>query len=208
MTKLDLRQISAGIALAGLTQAELATLAGLEAASLSRILKGEVQPRPETLDRIQIALESKQVEFGPRSSVALKDDYFRRLQGPDVFVRLLDEILRVMIGRTDDVLFFMVDPSVSTPAVKNALERLYDAGITCRYICSENNNVFDAPIEFYRAMPEKYFTNEVQVVYGDYVAINSLTPQHNVIILNSPSAAAAERGKFDFIWNNCKQPLG
>lgn len=205
--KPNTRQIAAGAALAGMTQDELAAVVGLEAAALELIMNGDVEPRPETLDRIQIALEARQVEFGPRSGVALKDEYFRRIIGKDVYIKLLDEILRTMIGRTDDVLFFMVDPAVSPPNVVDAELRLLDAGIKCRFICSEDNKVFYAPKESYRLIPRDYYTNEIQIVYGDFLAILSILPHSDsVLILNSPSVAAAERGKFDFIWNNCKKP--
>lgn len=203
--KIDIKQISAGMALAGMTHNELATASGIDAESLARILKGEVSARPESMDRIQIALEARQVEFGPRSGVALKDNYMRRLEGPgfDAYFKLYDEILRTMLGRSDDVLFFLVDPSVSGPALRDAKLRLYDAGIRCRHICPEGTQIFDAPKEDYRAMPRKYFANQPQVVYSHYVATTSMDPEFSVLIFNSHSISQAERSKFNFIWDHC-----
>ncbi len=200
--KIDLKQIAAGTALAGMTQAELAGAAGLDPASLSRILSGDVQPRPETMDRLKYVLEGRQVEFGSKSGVSLKDDYFERWEGQGVIVKMLDHILRVMIGTPGEVLFSMVDPALSPPDVRDANLRLHDAGIVCRYLCSEDNKVFDGPKEAYRAVPRKYFTNDVQIVYSDYVALNS-SPDR-VFIFNSQATAESERGKFNFIWDHCE----
>lgn len=204
--KLDLRQISAGIALAGMTQAELAAAAGLEAASLSRILKGEVTPRPESLDRIKIALEARQIEFGPRSSVALRDDYVRRIEGEDRYIKLHKEILRFMLGTQEEVLFFMIDPGISPPEIVEAFGWLHDAGVKCRYLCRENPTRLDGPPEQYRVVPDKYFVNQVQVIYGHHVAQNSKTPLDNILIINSPSLAAVETAKFNYMWDHSEPP--
>jgi hypothetical protein len=202
---IDLRQISAGMALVSMTPTELAGASGLDTESFMRILNSEVSPRPETLDRIRIALEARQVEFGPRSGVALKDNYMRRLTGVgfEAYFKLYDEILRTMLGRSDDVLFFLVNPQVSGPELKEAKARLYDAGIRCRHICPEGTTVFDAPREDYRAMPRKYFANQPQVVYSHYVATTNADDDFNVLIFNSHSISQAERSKFDFIWDHC-----
>ena len=201
--KLDVKQIAAGTALAGMTQAELASAAGLDPASLSRILSGDAQPRPETLERIKFVLEARHVEFGPRSGVSLKDDYVIRIEGVDGYLKLYDMILRTMIGRDEDVLFFMVDPSVSAQPVKDAKTKLYDAGIRCRHLCPTKVKIFDAPVADYKIVPDPYFINTPQVIFDRFVATTAENPLENVIVLNSQQIASAERAKFNFIWDHC-----
>lgn len=55
MIRLSARQISAAMALAGMTQDELASLAGIARPSLNRILNEEVVAKDDTLSKIRHA---------------------------------------------------------------------------------------------------------------------------------------------------------
>ncbi|PRD58775.1 helix-turn-helix domain-containing protein [Phyllobacterium myrsinacearum] len=56
-------QIRGARAMLGLTQAELATLAGLSTTGLNNIERGLADPKASTLRAIQAALEAKSVVF-------------------------------------------------------------------------------------------------------------------------------------------------
>jgi transcriptional regulator with XRE-family HTH domain len=57
------KQIKAARALLGLTQAELAAVANVSLGTLNNIERGVVDPRPASLQTIQLALEDAGIEF-------------------------------------------------------------------------------------------------------------------------------------------------
>ena len=203
--KPDLKQIAAGLVLAEISTEALARDVGMEFEQLRRVMNNEIEPSPELLGRLQLALESRQVEFGPRSGVSLKDEYIRRLTGIDSFLRLLDEILRTTMGTNDEVLFFMVEHSMWLPAEKNAEQRLWDVGVKCRYICPEKATGMNGPKNAYRVLPRLYDKHQVQVIYGKYVAtVSEDYLDKGILILNNEPWAMAERSKFNFMWEQAR----
>ena len=191
------------MALVGMGTTELAADTGIDSDTLDKILTGLARPSPETMDRIRIALEAQKIEFGERSGVCLKDEYFRRLTGEDSYLNLLNEVLRTMLGRTDDVLFFMVEHSMWDSEELGAEQRLWDAGIKCRYISPDASRTYRGPAGNFHYVPRIYPTTQLQVIYSEYVAIVGANYEsEGIIILNSESAANAERSKFDFIWQH------
>jgi DNA-binding XRE family transcriptional regulator len=66
-------QIKAARALAEMTQAELAQVAGLSATALGAIESGASDPKVSTMARVIAALEAKGVVFGADGSVRLRE---------------------------------------------------------------------------------------------------------------------------------------
>ena len=70
--RLGARQLSAAMALAGMTQDELATAAGIARPTLNKILGDGVVAQDRTLTKIRQTLESRNIEFTSNQGVRLK----------------------------------------------------------------------------------------------------------------------------------------
>jgi len=99
--RLSARQISAAMALAGMTQDELATLAGIARPSLNRILNEEVVAKEDTLSKIRHALESRSVEFIGNVGVQWAQHQMRTLAGVDGLKTFFDDV-RSVAKNTDE----------------------------------------------------------------------------------------------------------
>jgi predicted transcriptional regulator len=58
--------------MAGLSQSQLATAAGMSKTGLANIENGQVDPRVSTMDSIQKALEAAGAQFLPEGAVRLR----------------------------------------------------------------------------------------------------------------------------------------
>jgi len=204
---LDPRQIRAALELIDWNTAELAEAADLNADTVRRICRGTInRPHEGTEQKIREVFERRGVKFLPDCGVQLDDGLVRVVQGEDSYLRLLDEVYHTMRGHSGDVLFFFVDDALSPPEVIGANHRLREAGIRCRYLCSENPGRLDFPAGDYRAVPERFFHNAVQVVFANCVAQHFGGESTKVLILRHDAHAESQRRLFEMIWLNGKVP--
>jgi hypothetical protein len=134
------------------------------------------------------------------------DDTIRTFEGPDAYLRLLDEVYQTLHRQTGaEVLSICTDDAVSPPEVTQAIQRWHDAGIKCRFLTHEKATRFDFALREYRLIPERYYTNSVMVVFADKVA--TLSEDNNaVIVVRDQSQANMLRGLFEMIWQQCPSP--
>jgi len=200
------RQIRAARALVGLDAAELASRAGISRETITNIENDLVQPREGTLERIFRVFSAAGVEFVGDRGVALVNDNYRLIEGPDCYLRLLDEVYHALRGKPDaEVLSICTDDSVSPPEVTQAIQRWHDAGIKCRFLSHDRARRFDFSVREYRLIPSRYFTNSVMVVFGDKVAtlrgVNGA-----VLLVTDRDQADMLRGLFEMIWAQAPLP--
>src|ERR1700735_1616843 len=88
------QQISAAMALAKLTQEELATLAGIGRPTLNKILNDEAVPKDETMRRLRSALEEKGIEFIGNIGVQWAQHQVRSLSGVDGLKIFFEDVRR------------------------------------------------------------------------------------------------------------------
>jgi len=204
---LDPRQLRAALELVDWTTAALAEAAELSPDTVRRICRGTIaHPHEGTEQRIREVLERRGVKFLPDCGVQLDDGLVRVLQGEDSYLRLLDEVYHAMRGHGGDVLFFFVDDALSSPEVVAANRRLREAGISCRYLCSEQPARLDFPAEDYRTVPARFFYNAVQLVFANSVAQHFGGESTKVLILRHQAHAESQRRLFEMIWLNGKVP--
>jgi transcriptional regulator with XRE-family HTH domain len=199
-------QIRAARVLLNIDAADLAAETGLSRATISNIETGVVQPREDSMIRIRAALEARGIEFIGDRGVARVHENYRLIEGPDCYLRLLDEIYHALRGQAGaEVLFICVDDSVSSPEVRDANERIRKAGIRCRYLSSDQARRFDFPRDAYRLIPSRLFKNSVMVVFGDRVAtlrgVNGA-----VLVIADRDQAEMLRGLFEVIWAAAHPP--
>ncbi|MGE3284176.1 MAG: hypothetical protein AB7O13_24795 [Alphaproteobacteria bacterium] len=146
------------------------------------------------------------MKFLPDCGVQLDDGLVRVLQGENSYLRLVDEVYHTMRGRDDDILFFFVDDTLSSPEVVSANNRIREAGIKCRYLCSESPARLDFPPKDYRTVPARFFYNAVQVVFSNCVAQHFGGESTKVLILRHDAHAESQRRLFEMIWLSGKVP--
>jgi transcriptional regulator with XRE-family HTH domain len=193
-------QIRAARVMLGLDIADLAAVTGLSVNTLSNIENGSVQPRAASMDRIIGALKERGIEFIGERGVALASENYSLLEGPDCYIRLLDQVYHALRGKPGaEVLSICTDDSLSPPEVTQAIQRWHDAGIQCRFLSHERAKRFDFPLREYRLVPAKFFTNSVMVVFGDKVAtLRGLNDA--VLVITDQDQADMLRGLFELIW--------
>jgi transcriptional regulator with XRE-family HTH domain len=200
------KQLAAARHLAGLTVDQLAERAEVSRNTIMNFEKGAHQPRGGNLANIARALAAAGVEF-IEGGVRWTGDTVRVFEGPDAYLRLLDEVYQTLHREAGaEVLFICVDDAVSTPEIVTANTRIRDAGIKCRYLTRENATRFDFPLREYRLIPERHYTNSVMVVYADKVATLSDDNQGTVIVVRDSYQANMLRGLFEMIWQQCPSP--
>lgn len=158
------------------------------------------------MERIVRALTGRGIEFVGDRGVALVNDNYRLLEGPDCYLRLLDEIYHALRGKAGaEVLSICTDDSVSPPEVTQAIQRWHDAGIKCRFLSHDKARRFDFQLREYRLIPSRYFTNSVMVVFADKVAtlrgVNSA-----VLVITDKDQADMLRGLFEIVWAQAEPP--
>src|SRR5512138_763394 len=89
------QQISATMALAKLTQDELASLAGIARPTLNKILNDEAVAKEDTMRRIRMALEQNGVEFIGNIGVQWAQHQVRTLAGVDGLKTFFEDVRRV-----------------------------------------------------------------------------------------------------------------
>jgi transcriptional regulator with XRE-family HTH domain len=199
------KQIAAARQLAGFTLDVLAERSGVSRSTIVKIENGDVQPREGTLADLTKAFASVGVEF-VEGGVRWTGDTIRTFEGPDAYLRLLDEIYQTLHHQAGaEVLSICTDDAVSPPEVVQAIQRWHDAGIKTRFLTHENATRFDFPLRDYRLIPERYYTNGVMVVFNDKVA--TLSDQNDsVIIVRDIHQANMLRGLFEMIWKQSPSP--
>ena len=111
------KQIAAARQLAELTLDELAERSGVSRSTLVKIESGAVQPREGTLADIVKAFAAAGVEF-IEGGVRWIGDTIRTFEGPDAYLRLLDEVYQTLHRQAGaEVLFICIDDEVSTPEI-------------------------------------------------------------------------------------------
>lgn len=200
------KQLAAARHLAGLTVDQLAERAEVSRNTIMNFEKGAHQPRGGNLANIVRALAAAGVEF-IEGGVRWTGDTVRVFEGPDAYLRLLDEVYQTLHRQPgSEVLSICTDDAVSTPEVTQAIQRWHDAGIKVRFLTHEDATQFDFPIREYRLIPQRYYTNSVMVVYADKVATLSDDNQGTVIVVRDAYQANMLRGLFEMIWERCPSP--
>ncbi|GAA3643676.1 helix-turn-helix domain-containing protein [Flavivirga jejuensis] len=200
-------QIKAARAMCGWSRSDLSEHSGIHDATIKAIENGEVDnPRSNTLDPIIEAFGRKGVEFID-GGVREKKDKIRILEGKDKYLRLMDEIYRVLKDSSNkEVLVSHADQRRSTEPVIEAQKRMMKAGIRIKFTVCEGDKYLLYPLENYRYIPKKDFLNSAIIVYGDYVSISVGENTTKITIIHDETIAEVFRRQFKTLWNIYKEP--
>lgn len=181
---------------------DLAKKTGLNRDTIHNIEKGRVLARQASAEKIKQVFLDNGIEFIGERGVAQANENYRILEGPDCYLRLLDEVYHSLAGKKGaEVLFFCVDDSVSPKEVVEMNWRILNAGIKCRYLCPEKPKRIDYNPDDYRCIPKKFYLNNVVLVFGNKTA-TVRKDRKSALIVRDKENANFMRGLFELIWKN------
>lgn len=212
--RLSVRQISAGIALAGMTQDKLAEFAGIARPTLNKILNEEAHAKDETMQKIRQALELSGVEFIGNIGVQWAQHNVKTLAGVDGLKKFFDDVRAVAQSSTEEIVICSI-------AEKYLEEKLGDfvnfqrremeaiKHLRMRCLIEESDQDLGASSYCrYRWQSKDHFSNVPFYVYGDKMAIIVTTSPEDPLILLVQNRVIAEayRKQFEAMWNASKDP--
>lgn len=202
---ITISQIKAGRALLGWTQENLAEAAHMSKPALANIERGQVTPRPTTLESIAKAMKAAGVEFTNGPGVRLVQDRLDVdiFRGSDAILQLWEDIYQTL-KPGEERLISCVDEKKFTGAMDKKFEEMmekYDeAGIAGRILSLTGDTNFADPTSEYRWVNEDKFLDVSYYVYGDKYATLIWEPTPRIILIQNEVMAETYRQQFNRHW--------
>lgn len=197
-------QIRAGRELLNMKQSDVAEIMQVSLSKISRAESGETKSGDILLE-IKGCLEKKGIQF-TATGVELVENRLEVLQGRGCYLRLLDHAYETLKNSDDKTLFIMFGSDhVSPPEVNDRYRRMRKSGIMMRQIISEDDTYIMGDLDEYRAVPAKYFTNIVTVIYAGKLA-QANSDETIITLQHDPALAEREKRMFEYFWSTGKKP--
>lgn len=197
-------QIRAGRQLIGMNQKQLATHLGVSLAKISKAETGETKSG-DVLLQIKAGMEKLGMVF-TKNGVEFSKGHIEIIEGEGCYIRLLDEIFRVLsMGKDKIFLIMFASDKVSPSPVNDRYRFMRSKGLKMRQLIKRGDSYIMGPLNEYRTIPEKYFTNIVTLVYGNYVAQVS-GDETRITIHHDARLANRERKIFQYFWDTGGKP--
>lgn len=192
------------------SQSELSKRTSISTTSIGNIEAGNTQARESTLRIIRQAFENAGIEFIGTEGMRIKNDNIYSIEGPDALDRLLDDMYGTLAKTGGEVLGFGVEEkddlsSEEHKKITDYLKKLSSANITERLIIRQGDNNLLANTEFYKSIPDEYFSPHPFYIYGNKIALINWGTSPKIFIINSAIFAKTFTGAFNFIWNNADE---
>lgn len=212
--RLAARQISAAMALAGMTQDELASLAGIARPSLNRILNEEVVAKEDTLSKIRYALESRSVEFIGNTGVQWAQQQIRMLAGVDGLKTFFDDVREVAKKTEDEIVICGFAEEYFEEKLGDFIhfqrkEMASYKNVRMRCLVEENDfNLGASDYCAYRWQAKENFSGVPFYTYGDRTAIIATSAPEDplILLIQNASISQAYRRQFGAMWIAAKDP--
>ncbi len=214
------RQIRAARALLDMSQDELAQAAGLTPQGLRKIESGEVQPREGTMADILGVFRERRLEFMDNQGVRFIPEDVEVLSGNLGFQRFTDLIyahLQIRGGTIrhigiEEGYFEKCDPSIADQHRRRMAPLVHSRkDIFVRAILENGDtNFVSTNYAEYRWHPPQMPSPIPFYTFGDSVCIFApeALPAPKIVLISSPTIAAAYTSQFDQIWSLSKKPIG
>lgn len=189
------------------SQSELSKRTGISTTSIGNIEAGNTQPREATMKLIRQAFENSGIEFIGTEGMRIKNENIYSIEGSDALDRLLDDIYSTLATTGGEVLGFGVEEKTELTSeehkkISDYLAKLQASNITERLIIREGDTNLMAPEEFYKQIPQEYFSPHPFYIYGDKIALINWGETPKIFIINSILFADTFTRAFNFLWDN------
>ncbi|MDD3029216.1 MAG: helix-turn-helix transcriptional regulator [Alphaproteobacteria bacterium] len=211
------RQIRAARALLDISQAELASAAGLTKQGISKIEDGSVQPREGTLADIQRVFVDKQLEFMENEGVRFRSEDVAVMNGQEGLGRFFDLVFSFVqvsggVLRQAGIAEERFDQCAEerTTFHRHRMARLVNSrkDIFVQAILNEGDTDFVCTdYADYRWYPRNMPPMVPYYIFGDSVGLFSFGAQNppKIVLISSFVMAQAFRSQFDEMWAQAKQ---
>lgn len=204
-------QIRAARAVLDWSQDDLAEHSGLSVATIRKIESGHLSPRGATMQAIASAMESAKVEFIAPMGVNLRTNDVTVIESDESYSDLMENIWQTLREKGGEVLFMFCNNAVASDEQVELQIKMRKAGIRFRFLCEEGNTYMHYPLAEYRWVPKQYYKSNLQIVYGNKVAVclykgQAFEKVAKVIVVESPALAETTRNTFEFFWDNSRKP--
>ncbi len=209
---ISIEQIKAARALLDWTQEQLAKESGLSKPSINTLERRLANPKVETIDSIQRALEKAGVAFTDGPGVKLKSSVLKTqiLEGEDSLIRLNYDIAETLKGTKENLMIAGVSEekyrNLGGGRVLDIIKKRLKMGIKTQILSCEGDQDFIEPIEHYRWIPKAFFSRTPYYIYGNKYAIFLWGPPKKVVIIENAEIADSYRQQFLAHWNAAKKP--
>lgn len=196
--------------LLGWTQQDLADASGLSKTAINNFEKNHSDIKTESLKAIRMAFESVDIEFLDNNGVRKRSENVRLLKGKTALVEILDDIQETLKNSSQEILISNVDNSlsskISTQKLFAHMELLKNNGIRQRVLCNEGTKNVLSPVDECRWLPDELLKNAIpSIIYGSKIAME-LWDHSMFILISSPDANAAEKKRFEALWEKAQIP--
>ncbi len=210
------QQISAAMALAGLTQDELAVLAGIARPTLNKILNDEAVAKEDTMRRIRSALEQKGVEFIGNIGVQWAQHQVRTLAGVEGLKTFFDDVRYIAKQNPEEQIAICgfdedyFEAKLGEYLDYHRKEMTNYGNVRMQCLIEENDsNVGASDYCQYKWQPKENFSSVPFYIYGDRAAIivTSAPEAPLILLIQNQSIAGAYRRQFAAMWAAAKEPV-
>jgi transcriptional regulator with XRE-family HTH domain len=209
---ISIEQMKAARALLEWTQEDLAEAAGLSKPSVNTLERRIANPKIETLEAIQRALEGAGIEFTEGPGVKLRSAVLKTViwEGGDSLLRLLHDIFTTLNGTKNELMIAGVAEEkyigLGGERVLAEIQKRVKYGVKTRILIREGDKNFVEPIAHYRWIPEALFTPTPTYIYDNKYAILLWGPPQKIVLIENAEVAESFRKQFDAHWNIAKEP--
>lgn len=204
---ISVEQIKAARGLLEWTQEDLAHHSGLSKPSINTLERRISNPKLETLEAIQVALEKAGVEFTEGPGVKLKSTVLKTqiFEGGDSLFRLLRDIFETLNGTDKELMISGVDEQkyqgLGGERVVQEIQKRVKHGIKTKLLSCEGDTNFIEPKSHYRWVPKEFFSLTPYYVYDNKYAILLWGPPQKVVIVENAEIAECYRQQFLAHWD-------
>ncbi len=210
---ISIEQIKAARALLDWTQEKLAKESGLSKPLINTLERRIANPKVDTIESIQRALEKAGVTFTEGPGVKLKSSTLKTqiLEGEDSLLRLCYDIFETLKKTKEPLMISGVAEkkykNFAGQRVLDEIKKRLKHGVPTQILSCEGDMNFIEPIEHYRWVPKAFFSQTPYYIYGDKYAIFLWGPPKKVVIIENAEIAECYRQQFLAHWDAAKDPV-
>lgn len=192
-------------------QIDLADRCGVSKTAITNFESGSINPRGDTIELIQLALEKGGVEFVGDYGVQKRQNFFKVLDDNNALPQLWDDIFETMqnqgggevcIANVDERATYLKHPE----KLGNHIQRLKDSQIRERLLVREKDTFFIQPPECYRWVPKaSHMAGMTTFLYGGKMAMQ-FWKKSLILIISHPGIYDEELERFNYLWEHAIIP--
>jgi len=200
-------QIRAARAILKWGQADLSVKSGVSVPAIANIETDKQSPNEQTLNKMMEAFRIEGIEF-IEGGVRRAQNIVKIYEGPDCYLRLLDDAFLALAQKRGEVLFSAADERRSPPMVIEKFRAMRRTGITMRSLVRDRDTYLMGGLSEYRWMDDGLFVDgDVKVIFEDTVAyLMTWVENPRVVVIQDRHIADENRRIFNFLWDISKKP--